>query len=120
MPTRGRGSFGSGTRTSNAGRTTKPKGPSANAATPPGYKGCNTTFANKIQSFKTLMGQTKGPAKGGRPSPSTLNSFANWINKGAIVQTCTPAQLSRWAKSKNKKISSPPGLGRSTIVAVAA
>lgn len=67
-----------------------------------GFKQCNNMFSDKINSFKTLVGQTKGPAKCSRPSPSTLNTFANWINKGAIIQTCSKAQVAKWAKTKNR------------------
>ena len=77
-----------------------------------------------------LMNQTTGSAKCSRPTPTTLNSFANWINKGAVVQTCTKAQVSRWAKSENKnwksRSASPTScktvlsakFGKSTIKAV--
>ncbi len=83
-----------------SGRTTKSGTSTTNV--PTGYKSCSGTFANKIQSFKTLFNQTKGTAKHARPTPTTLNSFANWINKGAVVQTCTSAQVARWAKNTNK------------------
>lgn len=63
------------------------------------HRSCCTSFEMKINSFKTLCNQTRGPAKCGRPTPTTLNSFANWINKGAIVQTCTSAQIARWSKA---------------------
>lgn len=68
----------------------------------PAYKSVTTSFNNKIASYRTLMSQCKGPAKWQRPTPATLNSFANWINKGAIVQTVSGAQVSKWAKSANK------------------
>lgn len=68
---------------------------------PAPYRTVCNTFENKIASFKTLVNQTQGPAKFGRPTPATLTSFANWVNKGAIVQTCTPAQVARWARSTN-------------------
>ena len=77
----------------------------SNTVVPSGYKSCSGTFANKIQSFKTLFNQTKGAAKCTRPTPTTLNSFANWINKGAVIQTCTSAQVARWAKNTNKNFS---------------
>ena len=65
-----------------------------------GYKGVCTTFQNKISSYRTLMDQTKGVAgKYPRPTPAILNSFANWVNKGAIVQMVSPTQVARWAKS---------------------
>lgn len=96
-----------------------------------GYKGCCTTFENKINSFRTLCNQTKGKASFGRPSTATLNTFSNWINKGAVIQTCSATQVSRWARAKNKtfdnKTASPATcknvltakFGKSTIKAVA-
>lgn len=66
------------------------------------YRTCCNNFEQKIQSYKTLCEQTRGSGSYGKPSPTTLNSFANWINKGAIVQTCTPSQISRWARSTHK------------------
>jgi len=64
-------------------------------------KVCNT-FQNKIASFKTLCTQAKATTgRYTRPKPATLNSFANWINKGAIIQTVTCAQIARWAKTAN-------------------
>ena len=90
-----------------AGRTTSKRrtsGSTAGGAT--AYRTVGSTFQNKINSFKTLYSQTQGPAKHGRPSPTTLNSFANWINKGAIVQTVSSAQVARWAKQANKNFNS--------------
>lgn len=66
---------------------------------PSGYKSVSNSFETKITSFRTLFAQTKGTAKFGRPSPAILNSFANWINKGAIVQTVSCAQITRWGKA---------------------
>lgn len=68
----------------------------------PKYKSVSNVFQNKINSFKTLFNQTKGPARYGRPTTATLNSFANWVNKGAIIQTCTAAQVARWARNTKK------------------
>lgn len=97
MATRKRGRSGVRTGTKNSGST-------LNVAS--GYSGCCNSFANKINSYKTLVKQTQGRAgKCGRPTTSTLNTFANWINKGAIVQTVTTAQVARWAKSKSKTFS---------------
>lgn len=70
--------------------------------TPAAYKSYCRTFENKINSFKTLFNQTKGTAKYQRPTPAMLNTFANWINKGAVVQTVSCAQVARWAKMANK------------------
>ena len=65
-------------------------------ATGSAYKSCCNTFERKIQSYKTLCAQATGTTGAyNRPSPSTLNTFANWINKGAIVQTCSPQQVAR-------------------------
>lgn len=85
------GSWGStGSRTTSSRRTTSTGS----------YRNCVNTFQNKINSFRTLCNQTKGTAgRFGKPAPATLNTFANWINKGAVVQTCSCAQLARWAKS---------------------
>jgi len=64
-------------------------------------KVCNT-FQNKIASFKTLCNQAKATSgRYTRPKPATLNSFANWINKGAIIQTVSCAQIAKWAKTTN-------------------
>lgn len=123
--------YGGRSTQSGWGSANKTEESGSSMGTASGYKSCQTTFANKVQSFKMLMNQTTGPAKCGRPSPTTLNSFANWINKGAVVQTCTKAQVSRWAKSKNKsfntRTASPATcknvlaakFGKSTIKAVA-
>ncbi len=66
-----------------------------------GYRSVANCFSSKVNSFRTLINQTKGSAKAGRPSASTLNTFANLVNKGAIVQTCTTGQVAKWARSKN-------------------
>jgi len=133
--TRGR-NFG-GSRSSNGGRTANWNGrktstkrtTGTNVAS--GYKNLCTNFERKINSFRTLCNQVKGTARAGRPSPTTLNSFCNWINKGAVIQCCTPAQVSRWARAKNKnfntKTATPAScknvlaakFGKSTIKAVA-
>ena len=61
----------------------------------------NSTLAWKINSFKTLYNQTHGPARYTRPSTTILNNFANWVDKGAIIQTCTSAQVAKWARNTN-------------------
>jgi len=71
-----------------------------------GYKNVSTEFQNKISSYRTLIDQTKGAAKFPRPTPATLNSFANWVNKGAIVQQVSPSQLARWAKTTTHSFNS--------------
>ena len=97
----GRFGFASG-RTNTSTKTTNKKSSVSSVGNPTGYKSCCNTFATKIQSYKMLMNQTTGPAKCGRPTPATLNTFANWVNKGAVIQTVSTSQLSRWAKTANK------------------
>ena len=70
---------------------------------PVAYKHWNNNFQNKINSFRTLYNQTWGPAKGSRPSVAILNTFTNWINKGAIIQIVTPTQVARWARTTKKQ-----------------
>ncbi len=96
--------MGWGSRSTSSKRKTSGGHTGSGAAS--GYKSCCTAFNNKIQSFKTLMGQTTGAARHTRPSTGTLNSFANWINKGAIIQTVSTAQVSRWAKACRKNFTS--------------
>jgi len=123
------GQTGSGYKKSSSRKNHKRTGGSGTGTS--AYKSCCTTFENKINSYKTLCAQTRGPASAGRPTPTTLNSFANWINKGAIVQTVSKAQVSRWARATHKNFNphnpSPSAcktvlaakFGRSAIKAVA-
>ena len=99
MPVSMRGRTGAGSTTS--GRGSKSDNGNMAAKCPPQYKDANWSFGNKITSFRTLFNQTHGPARFGRPTTAVLNSFANWINKGAIVQTCSTAQVSKWARNVN-------------------
>ena len=62
-----------------------------------GYAGTFRMFEQKINSYKTLYNQTRGVAKFDRPTTATLNTFANWVGKGANVYTITTTQLNRWA-----------------------
>lgn len=100
----GRGSIDRTTRSNKQSGATKGSISSSNVSS--GFKNCNTSFSNKIQSFKTLCTQTTGPGKSSRPSPATLNTLANWINKGAVIQTVTTAQIKRWAKATRQNVSS--------------
>jgi hypothetical protein len=110
----GFGSFGSfwGKRTGSYGRTGSGyrSGGRRNRGTtggnPSAYRNCCNTFERKIESFRCLVQQASGPAKHGRPTPATLNTFANLINKGAIIQTISTAQISRWARSARKSFNS--------------
>lgn len=134
MPTtRGRNFSGSrssfGSCTTNWGGSESTTKTGTNVAS--GYKNICNNFEQKIDSFKTLCNQVKGPASAGRPTTSTLNSFCNWINKGAVIQCCTAAQVSRWARTANKNFNTKTAttascktvlaakFGKSTIKAVA-
>ncbi len=95
------------------------------------WKNCSDTLVRKINSYRTLYNQTKGPARYDRPTPTTINSFANWIGKGANVHTVTKNQISRWAKMTQKNFNTrtptpnscknvlSAKFGRNTIKAVA-
>jgi len=122
------GRFGAAKRSSASSKFKK----SGFAAAPaPAYKHVGHTFQGKINSFKTLFRQTFGPAKFGRPTPSLLNSFGHWVDNGAIVQTCSAAQVARWARLKHKNFDThrptiaacknvlSAKFGKSTIKAVA-
>lgn len=85
--------FGSGARGKKSTATT--------ANVPPKYKSVCTSFEGKVNSFKTLVKQVKGPARYTRPTPTQLNTFANWINKGALVQSVSCAQIAKWAMTAN-------------------
>ena len=125
----GWGHTGGGSKKSTGRKSNKKSGNSSTGTS--AYKSCCNTFENKINSYKTLCAQARGPASAGRPTPTTLNSFANLINKGAIVQTVSKAQVSRWARTTNKNFNpqnpSPTAcktvlaakFGRSCIKAVA-
>ena len=109
------------------GRKTKKNG----GGNPSAYRNCCNNFEQKIDSYKTLCAQAQGTGSYGKPTPATLNSFANLVNKGAIVQTVSKAQISRWARTTNKNFNprnpSPTAcknvltakFGRSCIKAVA-
>jgi Ni,Fe-hydrogenase I large subunit len=60
-----------------------------------GYKTCYQSFSQKVDSWRTLYNQTFGAAKTARPTPTTLNTFANWINKGAIVHQISASAINK-------------------------
>ncbi len=66
------------------------------------YRTVGNSFAKKIDGYKMLYAQTQSGGKWGRPSPSTLNSFANWLGKGAILQTVSLSQVARWARTQGR------------------
>ena len=91
-------------KTSASKRTAKSYGSGSTASSATGsYKNVGTTLQHKINSYKTLFQQCQGTSgRFPRPTPSTLNSFANWINKGAVIQTVSAQQVARWAHATNK------------------
>ncbi len=68
----------------------------------PGYKNVFNTFGNKINGYKMLTTQMTGPASFKRPTAATLNTFAKWIDKGAIVNKVTSAQICKWTNTSKK------------------
>lgn len=107
MPTsssrrRGFGMSGRTTRSSAWNKTTRRSSSRAGrstAASGTGYRQLQNQLQQKINSYRVLYTQTQGAGASHRPAPGTLNSFANWINKGAVIHTVSPAQLSRWSDS---------------------
>ncbi len=93
---------GSSTGANKKSTTRKSSSRKSGATSSTAYKACCNAFEQKIQSYKTLCTQAQGTAAAGRPTPTTLNSFANWINKGAVIQTVSPQQIARWARATNK------------------
>ena len=87
---------GTGTKTSPNPKTTKRH--VTGHTPPPKWRQVCDTFAGKVSSYKMLYNQTYGPARSNRPTPQMLNTFANWVNKGAVIQTCTTTQLTKWAR----------------------
>ncbi|MCH7720743.1 MAG: hypothetical protein IH988_07100 [Planctomycetes bacterium] len=71
----------------------------------PGYRNVFNDFGNKITGYRMLTSQMTGPASFKRPTAATLNSFAKWIDKGAIVNKITSAQICKWTNT-NKKFAS--------------
>ncbi|MHC4089153.1 MAG: hypothetical protein ACYSVY_02550 [Planctomycetota bacterium] len=64
-----------------------------------GYNQISNMFATKVNSFRTLWDQTKGAANRTRPTPATLKTFGNWINKGANIWCVTNSQINKWCKT---------------------
>lgn len=90
--------------TVNSGRTTSIRtAPGVKCA--PGYSSIYNNFSQKLQSIKTLCNQATGPAKGKRPSPTTLTTFANWLNKGCNVCTLSNTQVQKWAYATGQNFS---------------
>ena len=61
------------------------------------FSSVRSNIQNKINSYRTLCNQTTGGTSKSRPTPAQLNTFAKWVDKGAMIQNVTPTQLNRWA-----------------------
>ena len=61
-----------------------------------GYGNINNVFESKVKCFRMLCDQTRGTAKGTRPTPAHLKTFANWVNKGANIYKVTNTQMNKW------------------------
>lgn len=66
------------------------------------YTNLKHNFQNKISSYRTLYNEMQGTAGKGRPPAATLNTFGNWINKGAVIQKVSAAQINRWSNTDRK------------------
>ncbi len=101
------GNYGYGSGSSSWGRpsATRSGRSGASSGGSSNYRTICANFEQKINSYKTLCNQATGPANASRPSPTTLNSFAKLINKGAVIQCVSPSQVTRWSGS-NRRVNS--------------
>ena len=67
-----------------------------------GYGQIGWMFENRARSFRMLWDQTRGACKYKRPTPTTLKTFSNWINKGAYVWKVTNNQINKWCHTNQK------------------
>jgi len=81
---------------------TSPKPRTTTSKCAPGYQNVFWNLDQKAWAYKTLANQTYGAAKVKRPTPTTLTTFANWVNKGAILHCATKTQITKWASRPNK------------------
>ncbi len=91
-----------------------------------GYNQVCCTFENRFKYYRMLWEQTRGTCKGDRPSPATLKTFANWINKGANIYKVTNAQINKWCHTQqtfktctSAKTALCNKFGKATIKAIA-
>lgn len=90
--------FGRSSRTPSSARKTKGTKSYGNY----NYSTVRCNLERKLNSYRTLYAQTQGRAPYGRPTPTVLNSFTKWIDKGAILHRVSPTQIYRWAKTCKK------------------
>ena len=69
------------------------------------YKSFTNLLRTKVNSYQTLIKQSQGTGRR-TPTPAALNMLAKWVDKGAIIQTVSNAQLRRWART-NRTFSTP-------------
>ena len=64
------------------------------------YGPVRTNLQNKINAYRTLYAQCNvtGPYK---PSPTTINKFANYVNKGYMLHKISGTQIAKWDKKHN-------------------
>lgn len=124
-PTSSRSGWGKSFRSASTGTSsTGVQGKGTNCAH--GYGNINDMFETKVKCFRMLCDQTRGTAKGTRPTPAHLKTFANWVNKGANVYKVTNTQINKWCNTNQsfKSTTSAKNIlckkfGKSTIKAVA-
>ncbi|UCG15195.1 MAG: hypothetical protein JSV19_07840 [Phycisphaerales bacterium] len=105
MATSGKRSQGSASRKRVAGYSRRSYSRNPYTSKRPTYRTVTNNFRTKINSYQTLVKQSQGPKSGG-PTPSNLNYLAKWVDKGAVIQTVSNAQLQRWSHT-NKTYTSP-------------
>jgi len=60
------------------------------------------TFSTVRNNFKNKINAYSGGSNKQGPTPSQLNTFGRWIEKGARLQKVTPTQLNRWAGTSRR------------------
>jgi hypothetical protein len=67
-----------------------------------GYGQIGWDFEHRARSYRMLWDQTRGACKFKRPTPTTLKTFSNWINKGSYVWKVTNTQINRWCDTNQQ------------------
>jgi hypothetical protein len=72
------------------------------------YTSVRSQLVSKISSYRVLLNQVQGAARGSQPSPTAVNRIAGWVGRGANVYQVTNRQVNRVA-GVGKKVSSATG-----------
>ncbi|MFH0980382.1 MAG: hypothetical protein V2A79_02450 [Planctomycetota bacterium] len=66
------------------------------------YTVLRENFQHKIDAYRTLYNEAQGTPGKGCPTPATLNTFANWVSRGAIIHRVSATQINRWSDLDRK------------------